>query len=258
MGGATQSGVTLQKTLMNHTAVVNNLQSHVNLANSLTEVNADYILGEENSLYGGGATGLSNVFGAALWVLEFSAYAASTGVIKREHFHQSVGAAYSAWLPVSSASSSPQTFTPYYGTLASATFLANSSSIEVKTIDLNGDQDLDSGYGAYINDELQRMALLNLREFSSSSGSARGSQNYAVTVGSNDCWIIQRLTAPAADVDTGATFNGYLYEYETLGLAQRDNSTTTNEEVTADENGSLVVVVADSEAVIMTKMTDTM
>ncbi|KAH8703933.1 glycoside hydrolase family 79 protein [Talaromyces proteolyticus] len=253
MAGASSSGVTVQNTLMSHKAVANKLQSHVNLAESLSDVDADYILGEHNSLYGGGASGKSNVFGAGLWVLEFSAYAASTGFIKREHFHQAVGSAYSAWLPVSKDSSDPQTNPPYYGKLAAATFLANSSTIEVKTIDLNGDADKDSGYGAYVNGTLQRVALLNLREFSSSSGSDRGSQNYTISVNPNESWVVKRLTAPGADVDTGVTFNGYSYEYGTLGLPTRDNSTSSDEKVTSDASGNLYVTVADSEAVIITK-----
>lgn len=182
MGGATQAGVTLQSTLMNHTAVVNSVNGHVSYANSLANVPADYILGEHNSLYGGGASGLSNVFGSGLWVLEFSLYSASTGIIKREHFHQSVGAAYSAWLPVQSGSSPPQTLPPYYGKLAAATFLADSAKIQVKTISLGGDKDVDSAYGAYEGGQLQRIALLNLREYVSGSATPRGSQKYTVKV----------------------------------------------------------------------------
>ena len=179
MGGATQAGVSLQATLMNHTAVTNSIASHVRYAESLANIDADYILGEQNSLYGGGASGLSNVFGAALWVLEFSANAASTGIIKREHFHQSVGAAYSAWAPVVGGAP-PQTLPPYYGKLAAATFLRNSDQIQVKIIDLDGDQNVDSGYGAYESGDLIRIALLNLREYTSLSGLARGSQEYTV------------------------------------------------------------------------------
>lgn len=253
MGGATQPGVTLQATLMNHTNVVHAINSHVKYANTLANVPADYILGEHNSLFGGGAEGTSNVFGAALWVLEISLNAASTGIIKREHFHQSVGAAYSAWLPVQSGSDAPQTFPPYYGKLAAATFLADSANIQVKIISLGGDPDVDSGYGAYVGDQLERIALLNLREYNSNSTTPRGEQEYTVSVRPFQVWVVQRLTASSAFDVTGVTYNGYAYEYATLGKPARVRGTSTDELVIADGHGNLHVTVAESEAVVITK-----
>ncbi|KAH8812694.1 glycoside hydrolase family 79 protein [Xylogone sp. PMI_703] len=253
MGGATQPGVTLQGTLMNHTNVVNAVQGHVRYANSLANVPADYILGEHNSLYGGGAAGTSNVFGAALWVLEISLNAASTGIIKREHFHQSVGAPYSAWVPVQSGSNAPQTLPPYYGKLAAATFLADSAKIQVKTISLGGNPDFDSAYGAYQGGQLERIALLNLREYDSDSTTARGSQTYTVKVKPFQIWTVERLTAAGAHDVTGVTYNGYAYEYSSLGKAVRVKGRTSSELAIADGFGNLRVKVADSEAVIIKK-----
>jgi Glycosyl hydrolase family 79 C-terminal beta domain len=253
MGGATQPGVTLQGTLMNHTSVVNAINSHVKYANSLANVPADYILGEHNSLYGGGAAGTSNVFGAALWVLEISLNAASTGIIKREHFHQSVGAPYSAWIPVQSGSGAPQTLPPYYGKLAAATFLADSANIQVKIIPLGGNPDFDSGYGAYTGHQLERIALLNLREYDSNSATLRGKQEYTVKVQPFQIWLVQRLTAAGAHDVTGVTYNGYAYEYASLGKPVRVQGTSTDEVVIADGHGNLHVTVADSEAVVITK-----
>ena len=87
--GATSPGVTLQGTLMNHTITVNSLKKHVAAANSLAAIDPKpYVIGECNSLYGGGAAGLSDTFGAALWVMDFTLYAASTGVIERLHYHR--------------------------------------------------------------------------------------------------------------------------------------------------------------------------
>lgn len=87
--GATSPGVTLQGTLMNHKVTVNSLSKHVAAAHALAAVDdKPYVIGECNSLYGGGAAGLSDTFGAALWVTDFTLYAASTGVIKRLHYHR--------------------------------------------------------------------------------------------------------------------------------------------------------------------------
>ena len=68
INGATAPGVTLQKTLMNHTSTVNSISSQLTEARSLANYSIPFILGETNSLYNEGAPGLSNAFGAALWV----------------------------------------------------------------------------------------------------------------------------------------------------------------------------------------------
>lgn len=248
MAGATQPGVTLQATLMNHTAIARSIRAHVNYANSIS-TNADYVIGEHNSLYGGGAAGLSDVFGAALWGMDFAIHAASTGIIKRVHFHQSIGSPYAAWSPVSPQQTKPA----YYGKLAAGTFLANASSaLQVKGLALGGGvMDLDAGYAAYVGRKLERIAILNLREYDSSSGKSRGDKEYGVQVGPSSYWTVKRLSAPGARDKTGVTFNGFAYEAETMGKPKRVNSRPSNERVKADKGGKLLVTVADSEAVII-------
>lgn len=251
MAGATQPGVTLQATLMNHTAVARSIAGHVAYARSIGAADADYVIGEHNSLYGGGAVGLSDVFGAALWGMDFSLQAASTGIIKRVHFHQSIGSPYAAWAPVAPQR---QTKPPYYGKLAAGTFLANSSSaLQVKTLDLGGRADLDSGYGAYVEGRLERIAILNLREHDSASGqkTSRDTREYAVKVEPSSRWTVKRLTAPGARDKTGVTFNGFAYEAETMGKPQRVDSQPSDEQLKASKCGKLVVQVADSEAVVI-------
>lgn len=246
MGGATQPGVTLQGTLMNHTAVVKSITSHVNYAKSVSSVNADYVIGEHNSLYGGGAAGLSDTFGAALWAMEFSLYAASTGVIKRVHFHQSIGSPYAAWSPVNPA----RTNAPYYGKLAAATFLADSKSIKVQVIAVDGNKDTDVAYGAYVNGDLKRIAVLNLKQYDQGT---RGQKKHSIKVQAGSTWVAKRLTADGAKLTTGATFNGFKYEADSVGKAVKVNGKTTDEVVKADGKGNLAITVKDSEAVVLVR-----
>ncbi|KAL7929227.1 glycoside hydrolase family 79 protein [Trichoderma chlorosporum] len=247
MNGATVPGVTLQNTLMSHTAVVNSITNHVNYAKTST-IDAEYIIGEHNSLYGGGASGLSDVFGAALWAMEFSLYAASTGVIKRIHFHQSVGSPYAAWVP----SGNLTTNAPYYGKLAASTFLANSNTINVQTIDLNKDADKDSGYAAYVNGNLRRAAVLNLRQYNSGSGT-RGNQTYTIQVEPRSSWKSQILTAAGATDKTGVTFDGFSYDADSNGLAKRVHGKDCSNIIKADHSGNLTFTVQDSEAIVLLK-----
>ncbi|KAJ6780290.1 hypothetical protein PWT90_07530 [Aphanocladium album] len=248
MAGATQPGVTLQATLMNHTAVERSIAGHVSYAKSIS-ANADYVIGEHNSLYGGGAAGLSDVFGAALWGMDFSLHAATTGIIKRVHFHQSIGSPYAAWSPVSPQQTKP----PFYGKLAANTFLANSSSLQVKKLNVAGRADLDSAYGAYLDGNLERIAILNLREYDSGSGKRRDNQEYNIRVEPSSRWIVKRLSAPGARDKTKITFNGFAYEAKTAGKPERMTSRPSNTQVTAGRSGQLVVRVSDSEAAVIVR-----
>src|SRR5882757_2924750 len=99
IGGATQPGVTLQGTLMNHTSIVLSVAKHLNESNLLASAGLPYILGETNSLYNEGAPGLSNSFGAALWGVDFNLYCAATG-IRRVHMHQGTNYRYASWQPI--------------------------------------------------------------------------------------------------------------------------------------------------------------
>lgn len=96
IGGATQPGVTLQGTLMNHTSTVRSISSQLALRNSLKYTKIPFILGEANSLYNQGKPGLSNSFGAAIWVLDFNLWCASQN-ISRVHMHQGTNYRYQSW-----------------------------------------------------------------------------------------------------------------------------------------------------------------
>lgn len=61
---------------MNHTNVVESLKSHIQRAQKLAYLGHPYILGETNSIGVQGRDGETNVFGDALWVVDFSLWAA--------------------------------------------------------------------------------------------------------------------------------------------------------------------------------------
>lgn len=64
-------------TLMNHTSVVINGTVHQSLYNLNHGAGRIYTLGETNSVSGQGAFGVSNVFGSALFILDYELYYAS-------------------------------------------------------------------------------------------------------------------------------------------------------------------------------------
>jgi hypothetical protein len=126
MGSATGSDVSLQSTLMDHTSIVNSISNHVKVAQELKAYsNGPYVMGETNSLSGGGATGLSDVFGAALWVVDYALWQATQN-IQRVHFHESSTSPYAAWSP---STDPPTTNAPYYGNILVAVAVGSAPAL---------------------------------------------------------------------------------------------------------------------------------
>lgn len=62
---------------MNHTNIVNNLAPHIERMNNLAHIGHPYTLGETNSIANQGRNGETNVFGDALWLVDYSLWAAA-------------------------------------------------------------------------------------------------------------------------------------------------------------------------------------
>lgn len=62
---------------MNHTNIVQNLAAQVQRAKNLAYLGRPFILGETNSIANQGRNGETNVFGDALWVVDFSLWSAA-------------------------------------------------------------------------------------------------------------------------------------------------------------------------------------
>ncbi|KAF4630913.1 hypothetical protein G7Y89_g7220 [Cudoniella acicularis] len=165
IGGATQPGITLQGTLMNHTKTVLSVNNQAQLAANLSYTNIPFILGETNSLYNQGARGLSNAFGAALWVIDFNLYCASVG-IQRVHMHQGTNFRYQSWQPINTNITTKGTKAPYYGQIVVAAFIGSlspSTQTQISNIPLQGER--EAAYAAYVNGKLARVAVINLQQY---------------------------------------------------------------------------------------------
>lgn len=62
---------------MNHTNIVRSLAPQIQRAKNLAYLGHPYILGELNSIAGQGRNGETNVFGDALWLVDFSLWSAA-------------------------------------------------------------------------------------------------------------------------------------------------------------------------------------
>ncbi|KAI9705734.1 MAG: hypothetical protein M1820_004982 [Bogoriella megaspora] len=267
IGGATQPGVTLQGTLMNHSSTVASIAKQLNESNLLTSYKAKYdlpyILGETNSLYNEGAPGLSNSFGAALWGVDFNLWCASNQ-IQRVHMHQGTNYRYDSWQPIDTNKSSIGTKAPYYGNIAVAAFLGNvsgnaspSTANNISIVNLPLPIPMEAAYAAYNGSTLTKTMIINMQQYNYTNASTEGPRPvtrywFNVPTTCAGTASVQRLMANGSDAITGITWDGWSYNYELRnGMPFRLGNVTVGERSTVGQNGTVYVDVPHSSAAVL-------
>ncbi|KAF2141901.1 glycoside hydrolase family 79 protein [Aplosporella prunicola CBS 121167] len=254
--GATEPGVTLQGTLMSHTSTVNSISKQLNVSRLLSNYSLPFILGETNSLYNQGASGLSDSFGAALWGIDFNLWCASVG-IKRVHMHQGTNYRYASWQPVDTDKATKGTKAPYYGNIGVAAALGDLTAAPVRVDNLPLPEAREAAYATYGNDALQRVTVVNLREYNATQdggASERPETEYwfGVPTACNGTGVVQRVMASGSDALTGASFNGLTYGFERdQGRPVLLGNATKDEIVWVGQDGVFGVSVPWSSAAIV-------
>lgn len=257
MGGADSPGVTLQKTLMNHTAVINSVAQHLNATRIFNSEHLTpgipYILNEMNSLYNQGKPGLSNSFGSALWGVDFNLYCASQN-IRRAHMHQGLNYRYASWQPIETEKTTVGTKAPYYGNAMVAAMLHGGDDVRVLNLPL--EQDTEAAYAAYVDRKLSRIAVVNMKEFNYStedSEAKRPSRTYEFRIPDHSGEVqVQRLLANGSNALSGITWDGWSYNYELDGgVPVRLSNVTLGETVSVSGQGIVQIEVPDSSGAIL-------
>lgn len=197
---------TLAGNLLNHFRMTSLMYYHQALGNQTKALGIDYVIGETNSISCQGTANVSDVFGSALWSIDYILYNAGTNV-SRVFFHMGSQYRYSAWQPITINGTAPYVKPLYYGNLFAAKALAAGDK---KVVNLLNTTSLEA-YGIYEGDELASVAVVNLQEFNASM--PVGERVYtAFTLpevdGGWDDAEVRRLTAPGVDSKTNITFAG--------------------------------------------------
>ncbi|KAL1981323.1 hypothetical protein VTN96DRAFT_2764 [Rasamsonia emersonii] len=244
---STSRNPTLQGTLMNHTSVVQAVQPHVELNIFHQQHGRRYTIGETNSVSGQGSHGVSDVFGSALWLVDYCLYIASQN-ITRIHLHQGTAYRYASWLPIPVNGTGPLVKPPYYGNIFVAKFLGWSGP-QISNIDLGSDY--YSAYAAYEGGKLARLAILNLHQYDPGMNGTQRPQTSFVLPNLPDFTAakVEVLTAPGASSNSSITVAGLSYDYQ-LGQGRGVQVAATGTTIES-RNGSFTVDVAASEAVIV-------
>ncbi|KAK4867853.1 hypothetical protein LT330_007512 [Penicillium expansum] len=236
----------LQRTLMNHTNIVRNLAEQITRSKNLAYLGLPYTLGELNSIANQGVNGETNVFGDALWLVDFSLWAAVHG-IKRLQFHQGLNYRYASWQPIESKGVPPTTRPPYYGQVMVASAIGQSKDTRIVNIPLS--EDTESAYAIYNGDRLSKLVVTNLRAFNQTT-SDRPHREYTFHVPTqHKSAMIERLIGPGSDALDNITFGGISYDH---GLKEGKPVQQHANEETRIVNGLLTITVPDSSAVLLT------
>ncbi|XPS81363.1 hypothetical protein M3J09_013301 [Ascochyta lentis] len=231
---------------MNRTALTQQMNYHAGASAYSTSKGLSYVIGETNSIACQGLAGASDVFGAAMWSIDYAFYAASLNVSSM-YWHMGTGYRYSAWQAPQNGTTTLGPRPLYYGNWFIATALGHSDARVVPIVNTTS----LAGYAIYSSkrhrSELKSIVLVNMEVFNSTStpASQRSSVDFALPeqLGGKRCQgSVRRLTAAGAEVRDGIIFAG-----RKVGLDGTINGHESKELVARG-----VVNVKASEAVLVT------
>lgn len=197
---------------MNRTALIQQMNYHASASAYSVSKGLPYVIGETNSIACQGLADASDVFGAAVWSVDYALYAASLNV-SNLYWHMGTGYRYSAWQAIQNGTTTPGPRPLYYGNWFIATALGNSDAQVVPIVNTT----TLAGYAIYSSKrhrpELKSLVLVNMEVFNSTltPASQRSSVTFALPeqLGGKNCKAsVRRLTAAGAEVRNGIAFAG--------------------------------------------------
>ncbi|KAI9051769.1 hypothetical protein LZ554_004036 [Drepanopeziza brunnea f. sp. 'monogermtubi'] len=228
--------------LMSHAGIAANMGLFAADIAAARSTGKDYVLGETNSVSGGGAATVSPLFGASLWTMDYVLRASAAGIQRTYFHHGTVGKCYYCWWGRYAIGA------PYYGAYAATRAMAGGASIHA----------LDAGTDAFavyvVYDQLGRplRAVLYNSVFFAGTGT-RARQTFVLRgLGAVASVGARRLSAASAnarsDQGTGGnvTFGGL-----TFGAGTCVSSGADTVERVAVVGGQVSLVVAASEALVV-------
>ena len=246
---------TLQASLMNHTAIVENVSAWLSWKDYLAGANPNIplYLGEANSAVPSNSepttVALQAVFGSALWKVDILMYAMSQS-IARYYVQQGTGFAFDSWQPVDSNGVNTQILPSWYGDVFIADIVGTGSNIQVSNIDL-GD-DLLSAYGIYADGALAKYVVVNLEEWDTTTASERPATPISLSIPDNSAQVkVGRLSAPGADSTTGISWAGQSWAFAASSPGQVDQTGTLDLSAVSSNDGVVKLDVQASQALVV-------
>ncbi|KAI0006973.1 glycoside hydrolase family 79 protein [Xylariaceae sp. FL0662B] len=200
-----------------------------------------------------GLAGITDVFGAALWTLNFLMYGASLG-ISSVGLHMTDNSNASAWQPVEMYGRQPFVRPLYYGIAAFDQAIGASCTAQVAQENLTqspaGYDGFIRAYSVYQNKQLASVVVVN-GKMANTSQTDKASITVQVqlpTSVAGQTLHLSYLTNEGADATKGTTWNGISFEQS--GDGKPTQVSDEDKTVTINDDGSATFSVRDSEAVV--------
>lgn len=228
--------------LMNRTAMFPLMRYHAEASAYSVSKGLPYVIGETNSIACQGLAGVSDVFGAAVWSVDYALYAASLNVSSL-YWHMGTGYRYASWQATQNGTTTPGPRPLYYGNWLVAKALGAGETQVVSIVNTT----TLAGYAIYASEKsipvLRSIVLVNQDIFNSSTSasSERSSTTFQLPKELCKGASVQRLAAAGAESREGITFAG-----QNVALDGVIHGTEAREEV-KDQ----VVEVRATEAVLI-------
>ncbi|KAI0098587.1 hypothetical protein F4776DRAFT_650327 [Hypoxylon sp. NC0597] len=200
-----------------------------------------------------GVAGLSDVFGAALWTLNFLLYTASLGVASVQ-FHMTDNSNASAWQPVPMYGRQPHVRPLYYGVAAFDQVIGRSCAAQVSRCAIAevpaAYRDFVRAYSVYQQGQLASVVVINAKMANSSQVKKDGVvvQLQLSTAAAGQTVYLSYLTSKGADATANTTWNGISFERSGDGTPTQVSAAEQTAQVADD--GTASFSVRDSEAVV--------
>jgi hypothetical protein len=212
-------------------------------AASAHQTGAIFRLGEMNSIYGGGMSGISNTFSAALWSIDLMFNVANVGV-DGVNWHSAQGTAYQLYqFGINSSSSSATTYTVtqvgplYYGLLVFAQMAGHGAKLLPVTTTTDANVSI---WATVDGTSTAHVVVINKDE------TATG--NVTITLPGYSTGTVRYLSAASYAATNGITLGGQTFDESPQGTLRGDAVTAT---ITADDGVfTLANVPITSAAVI--------
>lgn len=233
---------------MQHSNSVGYLNSIASSISAVEGAGLNFVQSETNSISCQGLDVASGSFGSAIWTLDWGLLFATRGA-KWINLHTGSSYRYAPFQPIKVNDTDPFVRPNYAALLAiQETIGAPGTSPVIAELPVSSGAASLAAYGVWENNEPKRITLINTAIYNqTSSDVAPPTTNFTISLprNANSSVSVKRLTAPGADVLSGALFGGQSWEDGCVPSGEADV-----EQYTASD-GKVTVPVRSSEAVVV-------
>lgn len=210
MGAACEGSPTptIAGNLLNHFHMTSLMYYHEVLGSYAASVGVPYVLGETNSISCQGTTGISDVYAAALWAIDYTLYVAALP-ISRMYYHMGTRYRYSPWQPVEWDGVGAHVKPLYYGNLFTATAFAGGN----KQVEVLINETSFTAYAVYEGREtLKSVVLVNLAMWNSTQPAFQRPFTAVKLPSSLSTGVVSRFTSPGVEIAGNISFAGQMVD----------------------------------------------